>query len=110
MTRLIMSARVVLVTLVLLVLSPPASRVTVNRTVGQMGIGHLQGAATQTPEPPHFPVGEYCEHADQSPRPKHACACKLWCESDPDTPTGHNDPRCGQYCHADSCACERNCQ
>jgi hypothetical protein len=35
----------------------------------------------------------------------------VWCESDPNTPTGHNDPQCGQYCHPSSCACEtKSCQ
>jgi hypothetical protein len=106
MTRLVVLQRVLLVMSAIAILAPPGSRATLGRALDRVGTSYLLGAAPQTPEPPHYPPGEYCEHPDERTSPMHPCFCKVSCESSPETPAGHNDPHCGQYCHADSCACE----
>jgi hypothetical protein len=106
MTRLEVLIRVLPVMSAFVILAPSANRAMFARAVNHMGAGYLLGAAPQTPEPPHYPPGEYCERPDGRTNPMHPCFCRMSCESSPETPTGHNDPHCGQYCHADSCACE----
>lgn len=72
-------------------------------------------AVAQVPEPPVFPPGQFCAHAEAGQHPAHPCACQRECvpstdEDGHETISVREDPKCKQWCHADHCHCPpKNC-
>lgn len=75
----------------------------------------LLGIAQTPIEPPVFPPGQFCAHAEHGQNPAHPCACQRECvpstdEDGHETVTVREDAKCKQYCHADHCHCiPKNC-